>query len=384
MNSTLAFLQRFQFVTLLLVISLLQFGCGEAEGPPEDSAPVVVASPVIQRELAIRIRATGELRAIDRAEVSAEVAGTVTRLVRDEGDTVSADEIVMLIDPQRRELEVASAEAAVAEAKTAQREAAREHKRLLKLQNQGAASSARLESAATALEAANSRRRAANASLGMANRSLDDSKVTAPFPGVIARRHVNRGEFVSPGMQLFELVSADPLEVIFHLSEVDSGRVAIGNSVTLGVASFPNEEFVAKVSFISPMIEMRSRTLRVKAEIENPDGRLRPGLFAHIQLGVSVRQDVAMIPEESILQRASGPIVFVLGSGDQVEKRAIGTGLHRDGEIEVVEGLIAGEKVITQGHLRLVDGMRVKPASNQNRENGRAVARLESEDTPPQ
>jgi membrane fusion protein (multidrug efflux system) len=371
-------------VALLLLVPLFFPGCSDDEAATTTAAPIVIAIPVARRDLAIEIRATGELHAIDRADISAEVAGKVTQLIRDEGDTVTAGEIVILIDPQRWELEVASAEAAVAEAKAAHQEAVREHKRLLKLETQGAASSARLDSAATALEAAISRQRAAAAALGMANRSLDDSKVAAPFPGTIALTYVNRGEFVSPGTPLFILISSDPLEVIFHLSEVDSGRVAIGNPVSLGIAAYPEEAFIAKVSFISPEIDMRSRTLRVKAEVENLDGRLRPGLFAHVDLGVDVRHAVPMIPEEAILQRASGATVFVLLGDDRVERRAIRTGLHRDGEVEIITGLETGERVLTQGHLRLVDGMRVEPIAPDEPEADAAVVQIGFEGAAPQ
>ncbi len=373
-----------QSAALLPLLLLLAIGCNEKAVSTTVSAPVVTAVRVAQRELSIGIRATGQLQAIEHAKISAEVAGTVTRLLRDEGDTVDAGEIVLAIDPERRELEVASAEAAVAESEAAQQEATREHRRLLKLHTEGAASSARLESAATTLEAANSRLGAGNASLGMAKRSLSDAKVAAPFPGVIARRHINRGEFVSPGTPLFELVSGDPLEVIFHLSEVDSSRVALGNPVTLGVAAYPKERFTAQVSFIAPRIDMRSRTLRVKAKIENPDGRLRPGLFTHIHLGVEVRHDVLMIPEECILQRASGPIVFVIASDDHVERRTVRTGLHRGGDVEVVDGLLVGERVINQGHLRLVDGMLVKLIDRDEANGEDAVAQAGLAEARPQ
>jgi len=341
-------------------------GCGPEESAPVLAAHVVLTSPVKAIELHDQIRASGELLAVERAGISAEVSGHISKLVRDEGEHVASGEVVMMIDPERRELEVASAKAALAEARSSQREYEREYERLKKLFAQGATSSSELESAATAQETSNSRVAVSEAKLGMARRSLADSHVAAPFAGVVALRHVNRGEFVSPGTPLFELVANDPLELVFHLSEVDSGRVAIGNPVEVTVASYPDERFNAKVTFISPMIDSRSRTLRVKSQIGNEDGRLRPGLFAQVDLGISVRQGVLMIPEEAVLQRASGPIVFVLDEDDRVSKRSIATGAHRAGEVEVTMGLTADEKVVSQGHLRLVDGMRVNPRRDEN------------------
>jgi membrane fusion protein (multidrug efflux system) len=198
--------------------------------------------------------------------------------------------------------------------------------------------------------------KAAQARLGVAERALRDATVTAPFSGVVARRLIDVGEYVRPGQMLLELVALDPIEVEFHLSEADSSRVALGQPVAVTVAPYPDEEFEAKVSMISPTIDPTSRTLRVKAVLANPGVRLRPGLFARADLGVAHREGVPMIPEQAVLQRAEGPVVYVLASGSRVERRRLETGRHRDGDIEVVSGLSPGDWVATRGHTRLLDG----------------------------
>jgi membrane fusion protein (multidrug efflux system) len=125
------------------------------------------------------------------------------------------------------------------------------------------------------------------------------------------------------------------------------------------VAPFPDEAFPATVTFISPVINPRSRTLRVKGRIDNGDGRLRPGLFARADLGVSERKGVTLVPEEAILQRADGAVLFRLGEGDFVERLVVETGTHRQGDIEVVSGIRPGDSVVIRGHAALVDGSRV-------------------------
>ena len=109
---------------------------------------------------------------------------------------------------------------------------------------------------------------------------------------------------------------------------------------------FPDETFVATVSFVSPTIDARTRTLRVKAQVENSDGRLRPGLFARVDLGVAEREDVAMIPEEAILRRADGAVVF-RAVGDRVERLVIEPGVHHRGYVEVVRGLSPGDLIVS-------------------------------------
>jgi membrane fusion protein (multidrug efflux system) len=222
------------------------------------------------------------------------------------------------------------------------------------------ASGAAFDGARTTLEMASSRVRAAQARLGVAERALRDADVKAAFAGLIAKRHVSRGEFVRPGTPLVELVATDPVEVEFHLSEVDSQRVAKGQRVEVRVAPLPDEVFEARVTMVAPTIDSSTRTLRVKAQLDNAGGRLRPGLFARVDLGIAQRSGVILVPETAVLQRARGPIVYVLTDGDRVERRSVETGVHRDGAIEIASGLAPGDSVVVLGNVRLVDGAAVR------------------------
>jgi membrane fusion protein (multidrug efflux system) len=139
---------------------------------------------------------------------------------------------------------------------------------------------------------------------------------------------------------------------------VDAGRIRLDQPLALTVAPWPGEVFHATLTFVSPTIDPRSRTLRVKAQLANPDGRLRPGLFARADLGVAQREGVAMIPEEAILQRADGAVAFRL-LGDRVERVRIETGVHREGLVEVVKGLGPTDRVVVRGQAELSDGMSV-------------------------
>ncbi len=185
--------------------------------------------------------------------------------------------------------------------------------------------------------------------------------MTAPFAGLIARRYVSRGEYVEVGAKLFDLVSLDPIEVAFRVAERDSGRVALGQLVEVRVAPFPEEVFHAEVSIVSPTIDPMTRTLRVKAKLDNSDGRLRPGLFAKVDLGVATRENVLIVPEEAVLLRVDGPVVFRLNDDQRVERREVEVGINRNGFIEVVAGLSRGDRIVERGQSRLVDGELVAP-----------------------
>jgi membrane fusion protein, multidrug efflux system len=170
---------------------------------------------------------------------------------------------------------------------------------------------------------------------------------------------VSRGEYVQPGQALFELVALDPIEVEFQVTEVESGRVARGQTVEVRLEPFPDETFGAVVSYVSPVIDSRTRTLRVKGELDNTDGRLRPGLFARVDLGVDHREGVLMVPEDAILQRSDGAVVFRVGADRRAERVVVETGLHQNGAVEIVKGLARNDHVIVRGQARLVHGQPV-------------------------
>jgi membrane fusion protein (multidrug efflux system) len=348
---------RFRVVALLALL-LGPAGCGvdaEVEGPSV-AAPRVMVAPVEAHRVLERIQAAGDLIAKEEATVSTEVGGLVTEILVDEGGAVEKGTVVLEIDPERRQLELHSRQARMARAEAGLREQERETRRVETLGSRDIASEAQRDEAETELQRARSELAEARAQLGLAERALRDASVGAPFPGLIARRHVSQGEFVSPGQKLFDLVALDPVEIEFRVAEVDSARVAIGSEIDVRVAPYPEEVFRASVSVISPRIDPATRTLRVKGVLANSDGRLRPGLFARVDLGVSDRSGVAMIPEEAMLQRADGSVAFRLLDGDRVQRRVLTTGLFQDGYVEVVEGLGVGDLVVVRGHASLVDG----------------------------
>ena len=176
----------------------------------------------------------------------------------------------------------------------------------------------------------------------------------------MARRQANVGEYLSTGVPLFQLVALDPIEVEFAVAEIDSARIVVGNEVEIQVAPYPDESFAAIVTVVSPTIDPSTRTLRVKAELPNPDLRLRPGLFAHVDVGVAERQDVLMVSEAAILQRAGGSMVYRLAEGDRVERLMVDSGIQEGDLIEVLgSGLQPGDQVVVRGQVDLVDGLLV-------------------------
>ena len=342
---------------LLAACALL--ACGGDEAKVAKGTPVT-AERITAHRIVEEIQATGQLVAVEEASVAAEVGGRITAMRVAEGAHVSAGDVVLEIDRERRELELANERAMVAAARSEIAQERRELERIRTLHQSQAASQAQLDAATTRMRTAEAKVAAAEAQLGLAQLAFRNASVAAPFDGLVARRFVSAGDHVTEGEPLFDLVALDPIEVEFHLTERDSARVAVGDTVEVRVTPYPDEVFHATVHVVSPRIDPATRTLRVKALVENPQRKLRPGLFARADLGVAVRERVPMIPEQAVLQRSDGSVVFVVRDGNRAERRQVRLGVFREGLAEVVDGVAVGEQVIVRGSSRLVDGSMVE------------------------
>jgi membrane fusion protein (multidrug efflux system) len=167
---------------------------------------------------------------------------------------------------------------------------------------------------------------------------------------------VQLGEFVQPGTALFELVSLDPLEVVFSLTELDTELAELGQRVEIKVGPFRDRTFQGVVTFISPIIDPATRTLRIKAEVANAKGELRPGLFARVSLGLNRREGVLMVPVDAVMRRADGASVFRLMADDRVERVRVETGVQEGERVEVRGSLAAGDLIVHRGHAGLIEG----------------------------
>jgi len=353
--------RRLRYATIALAL-FLGMACTRAQEEQTIRAIPVVVATVEARDIAEKIHAAGEILAREEASIASEGSGQVTSITVQEGQPAQTGQVVIEIDREKRQLELENQRALEAEAREVKLEQERETARIQQLYAQHVASKAQLDEAETALRKATARLQAAGAQVGLAERALRNAGVTAPFDGFIAQRFVSQGDFVQTGDKLFDLVALDPVEVEFQVRERDTSRVAMGDHVSVRVAPYPEQTFEAQVSMISPRIEPRTRTLRVKALIPNPDAKLRPGLFARVELGVDERIGVATIPEDAIVKRADRTIVYrMTGGTDRVEEVPVQTGSFFDDLVEIVHGVAVGDRIVVRGQARLVDGARVTP-----------------------
>jgi len=206
------------------------------------------------------------------------------------------------------------------------------------------------------------------------------SKMTlrAPFAGHVGLRNVSVGEFVESGQDLVTLVRLDPIEVDFSAPESALGKLREGQKISITVDAFPGQVFGGVVEAIDPVIDPTSRSAKLRAQIPNVDGRLRPGQFAKLQLDTGgAGGEGVLVPEQALLQDGNVRYVYTVVDG-KAHRVEVKTGLRVPGKLQVLEGLKEGDMVITSGQTKPIMheglGVQVMPAEGASQQPPAAAA----------
>jgi len=343
-------------VLVLLALGLLFGGIfgwkyyqGQQKVGTRSMAPTVVSTQVVRQETwQPSLPAVGTIMPIRGVVISSELDGVVREMHFDSGQRVNANDLLVQFDD---EVDVAEALALDAERKLA--ETTRD--RLQKIVAGNLGSKADLDEAQAQVESTRARVAAKQA-------TIRKKAVRAPFAGELGIRRINPGQYLAAGDPIIDLVDLDPIYAEFTLPERFLSQISVGQEVSVTVAAWPDQEFPGKISAISPNIERSSRSVPVRAILQNPDRRLHPGMFAEVNAILLQQENVMTIPERAISYNPYGNSVFivVIDEGNKTVKRVqINTGIVTDGRVEVLDGLEAGAEVVTDGHHKLRNGQPV-------------------------
>ncbi len=310
---------------------------GPGGGPPGAMQIPVEATTLKARPLTASIIATGTLRADESVTVKPEVEGRITRIDFTEGERVTLGQVLFVLDPALADADVREAQAMAEVTRTALRRADSMGAR--SLISKAEIDKLRADAAVMNARAASARAR------------LAKTQIRAPFAGHAGLRDVSVGEFVTSGQALVTVVRLDPIEVDFSLPETQLTQVAVGQSIEIGFDAFRERRFVGEVVAIDPVINLASRSARVRARIANPEGALRPGLSARLALNVGEARNALLMPEQALLQEGDVRFVYTIKDG-KAKKVIVQTGRRVPGEIEIVSGLAEGDQVMTAGQAK--------------------------------
>lgn len=312
------------------------------KGPPPTSVETATVTP---GSVSATITAVGTLLADEAVVIRPEIAGRVAAINFSEGQPVKKGATLLTLDDSIPRAEYDQAQADLALAKS-------NYDRAIDLFRKGSGSARSRDESLAALQATTAR-------LALARAKLDKTRIVAPFSGLLGLRQVSIGDYLTPGQDIVNLVDVDPLKVDFRVPETFLAKLRTGQSINVQVDAFAGQTFAGEVYALDPRIDTQGRSVALRARIANPNAELRPGLFARVTLVTEQRNDVLLIPEQAIFARGADSYVYVIRDGKAVLTRII-LGLRQGVQVEVVEGLAAGDQVVSAGHLKLRNGAPVR------------------------
>src|SRR3989454_5526843 len=308
--------------------------------------PVEVAA-AIRDTVVDAIAATGQIEAVQSIELRPEVQGRITDILVREGQDVAAGTALFKVDDAELKAQVAQAEAE----RQMARQALERTKQLI----------AQNASSTSDLEQAQAKSQGADANYDLLKTRLDRTVVRAPFAGVVGRRLVSIGTFVSNQTPLTSLQSVNPQHASFQVPERYADQLRRGQLVSFQVAALPGKNFSGEVVFVDPVVELPGRTILIKARVPNPEHQLQAGMFIEARLATNIRPNAIVVPEDAILPLQGSTFVWVVKDG-KADRRQVSLGVRTAGWAEILGGGIdAGDQVVVGGAERLFPNAPVMP-----------------------
>ncbi len=348
-------LNRFALRALLFAPSLVLAACGGDKGAQAKAngnaaeRPIPVTTQVVQPNAwNDTLQALGTAKARESVTLTAKVSEIVQDVHFESGQQVAAGQKLITLKGDAAQASLVQAEATYAEAE-------RLYRRQKELADQQLIARSQLDTQLALRDAAAARVRQARADIG-------DRSVRAPFAGVLGIRQVSPGSLITANSSIATLDDISRMYVDFPVPEAALAAVAAGNAVMVAATAYPGETFEGTVETIDARIDPATRAVMVRAVFPNADRKLRPGMLLDVRLFRPERQAL-VIPEIAVVQVGRDSFVYRVKADGSVERATVTTGVRRDGRVEILEGVAAGDRVVIDGTGKLRPGVKVADAA---------------------
>lgn len=334
-----------KIIPVALLVSLSACGGGDEEKQRERPAPLVSTDAARPMRFVERIDAVGTARANEQVTVAAPVTERIIRLNFDDGAYVRKGQTLAV-------LAQAEENAQLAEAQARAREARQQLERIDQLKARGFATNSSLD-AQSALAAQ------AGAQAAQVRAAIGDRVVTAPFSGWVSLRNISEGAIVNAGTQIATVSDLSRIKLDFTVPETVLSSIRAGQSIEARSAAWPNQVFRGTISTIDPVIDPNTRAVMVRAVLPNGDRKLKPGMLLTVGIEAAPRTSLS-VPELAVVGEGDQRFVYIVGEDNTAKRAQVRTGVRSDGRIEIIEGLRPGQPVVTEGVVKLAEGMKVR------------------------
>jgi membrane fusion protein, multidrug efflux system len=372
MSNTL--IRRTALATLLLPLALPLSGCKKAP-PPAPPPPVVQVMDLTATNVPMSVEFIGQLDAPENVEVRARVEAFVDKMLFTEGTEVKEGDPLFKLDDRPYQEQLAAAKGSLAEANAALNKYQKDVARLTPLAQKRAVPQQDLDNAVAGVDVGQAGVLTAKARVLSAELDVSYCDVRAPIKGLVGAKQVSMGELVGKGSPtlLATISKLDPIwfycnvgEAQFLMADSESrrtGRNIADLPITLLLANGSTHPEKGKFVFIDRAVDIRTGTLRVRAEFPNPQKILRPGMFARINVDLGVRADTIVVPERAVTELQGRNFVWVIGADNKAEQRPVKVGEQIGENMVITEGLKGKERIVVEGLQKVRDGALVQPMS---------------------
>lgn len=364
--------RKMVYSLIILGLSLIGAGCGNKESKSEETARVPVEVTQVQTGRVVQsLTFNGDIEAELEVKVFSKIPDRIEKYFVDEGNYVRQGAPIARIFATTIQQAVRQAEAGLSAAKAQEANVAVEYERAQRLFKENAMSKQQYDMVVTQYEAAKAGLEQAQAALLSAKSTLADATVSAPISGIIGKRYYEAGDMANPALPVATVVQMERIKVTLDATENDIGRIRVGQEAEVQVRSFNNETFMGKVNKISPVLDPMTRMATVEVLVNNPDRRLKPGMFARVKVNTGAIENTIAVPryatvERTTLERINGEettvthyLVYVV-EGDKAIQRTLQVSYADHLQLAVTSGLKAGEQLVTVGQASLRDGATVR------------------------
>lgn len=332
---------------LLALIALAACDSGKADRGPRQP-PLVRAATVSTLAFADRIDAVGTARANEQVTLAAPVTERILRINFEDGGYVGAGQVIAVLAQGQESAQLADAHARA-------REAGQQLSRLEALKQRGFATNASVDAQEAAAASARAQAAEARASIG-------DRIIRAPFGGYVSLRTISPGAVVTAGTPIATISDISRIKLDFPVPETLLAAIKPGDAIAARAAAFPDRPFRGTIETIDPVIDPATRSVLVRALLPNPDKQLKPGMLLSVTIETRPRIATA-VPELAVVGEGDARYVFLIGPDRKVRRVSVRTGVRSAGMIEIVKGARPGQKVVSQGIVKVSDGMEVRLAA---------------------
>jgi len=344
--------------TLLILVLALSFCSKKSEVSELQQKPLLVKAEMPQKgTLTKYFDYKGTVSAWKTANIAPDASGRVGRILKKQGDRVGQGELLAVLDMTSLELQQKQARAGMAVAQTAYQNAKLNAERMKKMLENKAISQMQYENTQLALDAADTQMKSAKANLELVDYIARNAYMKAPFAGIIAAKNMEEGDMINPmmgmGQSILTLMDLSKVKVVVDAPAEEIERIKIGQKCLVRISSLPGEVFSGEVYSKNLAADPLSKTFKVEIIIENPEMKIKAGVYADIAIEYIRKENVYLLPISALL---SGDKEVMVNDNGIARKRAVTIGEKNGTRFEVASGVNPGELVLTEGNYDLKDG----------------------------